>query len=404
VQDCVRCPAGTHADGCTDFTRPCRLPSGCCPPDQDPCFVFNKFCCPPGSSCCNSDTNLCCSEPNPVCCISTCCAASENCCSSATGEGGFCCPGDQACTLQGCCPQEELPCGGQCCARVLSPGSDIACCNGKCTDTNTDPNNCGGCAGAGGKACIPPPGAAAICVEGKCDFVCNEFGLTKCASQCCCAINPPQVIATPSSSNNYLLAVSPTDQFGCNPIEDLKVSFAVTQDMVAAVTPPGGGPATQNGGFTMQLNAYNPAGPTTSWMQYVFLISGNAIQYQVQYWDIATACACGHSVCDCTPPLVNLQGTVLSLPSNTVPANYVLEIDLNNDVTGNITGALFSVTDNTGKTTSSLATLDANHQFPIVAFQTNFGGPGNGSNSVRAAISRRTSGRAIFLWGRDDHL
>ena len=257
----------------------------------------------------------------------------------------------------------------------------MACCNGECTDTNTDPSNCGGCAGGGGKTCIPPPGAAAICVDGKCDFVCNEFGLTKCGSQCCCAINPGQVITSPGSAQNYLLAVSPTGRFGCNPIEDLKVRFNVTQDMVAAVTPSGGGPPTQNGGFTMQLNAYNPAGPTTSWMQYVFLLGGNAIQYQVQYWDIASACACGHTVCDCTPPVVNLQGSVLSLPSNTLPANYALEIDLNNDVNGNITGALFSVTDNTGKTTSSLAALDAGHQFPIVAFQVNFGGPGNASNS-----------------------
>src|SRR5690242_1327604 len=37
VQDCVRCPPG-EPDGCDEFTRPCRLPTGCCPPDRDPCF------------------------------------------------------------------------------------------------------------------------------------------------------------------------------------------------------------------------------------------------------------------------------------------------------------------------------------------------------------------------------
>jgi hypothetical protein len=78
---------------------------------------------------------------------------------------------------------------------------------------------------------------------------------------------------------------------------------------------------------------------------------------------------------------VNLGGTVLSLPSNTIPAGYVLEIELNNDSFGNVTGALFSVTDNTGKTTSSLATLDPSHQFPIVAFEANVVGPDNASNS-----------------------
>ena len=69
----------------------------------------------------------------------------------------------------------------------------------------------------------------------------------------------------------------------------------------------------------MQLNAYNPAGPTTSWMQYVFLVSGNAINFQVQYWDIAAACACGHALCDCTGPLVNQSGTVLSLQNEHAP-------------------------------------------------------------------------------------
>jgi hypothetical protein len=83
-----------------------------------------------------------------------------------------------------------------------------------------------------------------------------------------------------------------------------------------------------------------------------------------------------------TGPLVFQQGTVLSLPNNTVPAGYALEIDLINDSAGNITGATFSVTDNTGKTTSvSSPTLDANQQFPIVAFQVNVVGPDNESDS-----------------------
>jgi hypothetical protein len=152
--------------------------------------------------------------------------------------------------------------------------------------------------------------------------------------------------------------------------------------MVAAVTPSGGGSSTPNGGFTLQLNAYNPAGPTTSWMQYIFLINNNAINYQVQYWDTATACACGHAVCDCTGPLVNESGTVLSLPSNTVPAGYHLDIELTSETnTGNITAATFIVSDGKGNTNSSTATLDAQHQFPIVAFQVNIGGPDNASSS-----------------------
>jgi hypothetical protein len=138
-------------------------------------------------------------------------------------------------------------------------------------------------------------------------------------------------------------------------------------------------------------------------MQYAFLISGNAIEATVQYWNIAAFSSClstcdqncvnqGQNVNQCKAqcPLqcvnsqtqtVNLSQNVLNLSSNTIPAGYVLEIDLNNDVEGNITGASFSVTDNNGNTKSATVPLDANHQFPIVAFQVTFGGPGNGSNS-----------------------
>ena len=156
-----------------------------------------------------------------------------------------------------------------------------------------------------------------------------------------------------------------------------------------------------NGGFSFQLNAYNPdSNPTKDttttidWMQYVFAIYDNAIHYIVQYWDVAAACACCCTAtpalcpgggCNCVGPIVNLQDTVLSLPSNTLPKGYSLEIELLNDDHGagiNITGALFSVTDNTGKTTSKLATLDDYEQqlgFPV--FEANVVGPDNGSAS-----------------------
>jgi hypothetical protein len=176
--------------------------------------------------------------------------------------------------------------------------------------------------------------------------------------------------------------------------------------MVATVTPSGGGPPTANGGFTMQLNAFNPTGQGTSWMQYVFLISGNAITAQVQYWNIAAFDNCvsqcnqncvrqGGNVSQCqsncpgncvnsqTQPVNLSQNIISKMSSNTIRAGYVLEIDLT-DSNGNITKASFNVKDNNGQTVGTPAplSLDANHQFPIVAFQVNIVGPANLSNST----------------------
>jgi hypothetical protein len=176
VRDCTRCPGGVP-DGCVDFTRPCPS-SACCPPGQEGCYVKGgQFCCPPGVPCCHPETHLCCPEQ---CCFDHCCGATENCCTLPGAPVG-CCPADQACTFQGCCPQQNVPCGDQCCALAL-PGSDPACCNGRCTDKKTDPNNCGGC----GKTCPAPAHAAPICENSQCDFVCNDAGWpTKCGGVCC---------------------------------------------------------------------------------------------------------------------------------------------------------------------------------------------------------------------------
>jgi hypothetical protein len=303
-----------------------------CPPGQELCSVSGTagFCCPPGQSCCDPETNSCC-LPGQPCCNGECCTQPRwSCCNGECCAPGWCCNGI-------CCP-ENVCCNGVCCS------AGQACCNGVCCPAG----QCG------------------------CDGVCCSEG--QACYNGCCATNTSGL--TLSSKSNYLLING-----NCQNMKDLSVSLNVTQDMVAAVTPSSGGSVTQNGGFDLQLNAYNPAGPTTSWMQYFFNVSGNAISYQVQYHDIQAECACGHAVCDCAPPLVNLNGTVLSLSSNTIPAGYVLEIDLSNDSVGNITGAIFTVTDNSGNTTSRSATLPATQQFPIVAFQVNVVGPDGGSNS-----------------------
>jgi hypothetical protein len=360
----------------------------CCHPGQSCCDPETNFCCPAGQSCCDPENKVCCPS-GESCCFGVCCSTGTECC------GGLCCPPGQCgcngvCCTTGqcfngvCCPAGQSLCVGPTGASVCCPTGTGQCCNGVCCPL-------------GQSCCVEPTGGSFCCTTGQCcngvccppgqsccNGVCCPPGQCGCSGACClagqtcfngcCATNTGGL--TLSSHSNYLLSN------GCQSIQGLKVFLDVTQDMVAAVTPQGGGSPTSNGGFTFQLNAYNPAGPTTSWMQYVFLISGNAIKYQVQYWDIAAACACGHPVCDCTGPLVSESGTVLSLPSNTVPAGYHLDIELTSETnTGNITGATFTVSDGQGNTKSSTATLDANHQFPIVAFQANIGGPDNASSS-----------------------
>jgi hypothetical protein len=303
VADCQDCPAGELPDGpnCVEYSKACN-DNECDSSKPEPCSLPSRapFYCPTGTSCCNPDLNLCCTATNPQCCGSTCCAATDTCCS------GVC--------------------------------------------------------------------------------------------------RPPTTLQ--SNQNHLLVQRTPTPypmspSVTCENIKDLKVWLTATQDLVAtATTPSTSGPpvVAKDGGFTFQLNAYNPAVPTTNttWMQYVFWLTGSAINYQIQYWDLATACGCctptptNPNPCPvgCTCPggqTVNLADTVFALPSNTntLPKGYTLGMELENDDNGNVVAVDFSVTDNTGKLVGSkTATLDASHQFPISAFEANVVGPDNSSNAA----------------------
>jgi len=347
-----------------------RLPGGSPTfPDAPPCPP-GQLCGDPliGLGCCwpppRTDCRFCPDDPlfQWRCCLPN----DPHCCSEGPGP----CPGGALLCRNHCCPTGQY-CGntftGRCCPDDTVYTYDDNCCPPAlvCSNPTTGRLSCG---------C----GLGQICVNGQC--------------QC-----PPEGPRT--SSQNVLLYDSQ-----CNGIRNLQVRFQVTQDMVATVTPPGGGTSTPDGGFTMQLNAFNPAGASTSWMQYFFLVQGNAINGQVQYWNIAAFNNCVNTcnanclsstnvsqcLANCPGNCVNSQTRtvnlsspkpILSLSSNTIPAGYVFEIDLS-DNNGNITGATFNVTDNNGHTQSWPAQLDANHQFPIVAFQVNIVGPDNSTDAT----------------------
>jgi hypothetical protein len=176
----------------------------------------------------------------------------------------------------------------------------------------------------------------------------------------------------------------------CKPIQGLTVGMKVAQTFVST------------NGFSIQLNAYNPGGSPTDWMQYVFIISGNTISGSVQYWNSAAYVRCcqqpGNNNCSgttnpcvCTPtqscPVVtqtavgNTGPIVNNLPSNNLPAGYNLQIELGNDNAGNITEATFVVIDNNNVRKAS-APVQNLPLFPISSFQTDVVGPGNGQSTI----------------------
>lgn len=172
-QRCGVCPNGGSQCGtgeCCTEGQQC-IDGHCC---DNPCGPENdRFCC--GDQSCVSNfsqqtpTYTCCApelacNDNTVCCAGTdscilgaCCAAANVC-----SNGTECCQAGQTCTAAGCC---SAPCAG--------PGDcsgGQSCCNGCCSDTQSDPQNCNGC----GNDCgfyAGNPSFPNCCVAG----VCHDF-------------------------------------------------------------------------------------------------------------------------------------------------------------------------------------------------------------------------------------
>jgi hypothetical protein len=138
-------------------------------------------------------------------------------------------------------------------------------------------------------------------------------------------------------------------------------------------------------GYSFQLNAYSKAGLSTADQQYVVYASPNSTQLvaRIDNW-VNTG-----------EELIRVDVNLATLPSAKIPAGYAMTLTLNNDSSGNVTGATYEVFDKTGKsigkqtinvagqtlrTTGKAAT--AANTAPIVAYQFNIGGDYGGSTAT----------------------
>jgi hypothetical protein len=163
------------------------------------------------------------------------------------------------------------------------------------------------------------------------------------------------------SNLNYLLVSD------CRSMTDLKVSIKVTQDMVCEAS---SGPTK---GFSFQLNAYSPANYKTAWQQYAIALWGSTVECFIDNWEAGLT------------ETVNNFFPVATLPSAKIPAGSELTIALQNDVTGNITGATYTMVDNNGKTVANVSktvSSDKAKLAPITAFELDIVGPVNSEGAI----------------------
>lgn len=241
------------------------------------------------------------------------------------------------------------------CGNVCSTG----CCHaGACVSPNyqTDPSNCGRC----GNVC--PTGC---CRNGSCvsSFQTDPNNCGSCGNACpagssCCNGACIPALSQLTGSSNYMLFAP-----GCQNIVGLTASVQVTTEM-------------DSSGFSIQLNAYDPtpagANPTI-WMQYVFGISWGFVWTSIQYWDASSNQTFQES---------NYTYQFNNLFNNNISAGQIFTIALNSNASGNITSADFILGGGSGLLhANQTMQVPAAFQLPIRGFQVNVVGSDNGATA-----------------------
>jgi hypothetical protein len=153
----------------------------------------------------------------------------------------------------------------------------------------------------------------------------------------------------------------------------------------------------QEGGFSLPLNAYPPPGQlsqgqTLNWLQYIIDVENGYLAYEIQYWAVGAATwPPGYTPVPNTTPWLpawpnDFQltwfGNAPFTPSNRIPRGSTFEIKLTTNADGNITSALFSFQDPSGRVSNATVPFPPGAQYPICAFELNLVAPGGGANTT----------------------
>jgi hypothetical protein len=180
------------------------------------------------------------------------------------------------------------------------------------------------------------------------------------------------------SNSNYFL-----DSNG-NPLIGLSVTINVTQDIVFQSA------SGSTKGFTFQLNAFSPQNETCAFQKYALALLGDGLYGVVNNWTSTSTPIClqydmvvpSYSVAPV--PIPNLP---IILPIFGIPAGWKLTIFLFNKDNVNVTGAMYMVhaygqTVSVAQDLTSISGVTSADLAPIVSFELDIVGPGNGESAA----------------------